>query len=258
MNKFNYNTVLFFCAIILSATHAFAQEIFFTETFEDANFASRGWYDNTGVFLSETEHIANSTRSAEFHFNQGAQVPLSGEAMRKKFTETESLYVRYYVKYSTNWEGSNRGYHPHEFYILTNYENDYSGPAYTHLTIYIEQTEGEPKIELQDGRNIDLDNIGVDLTGVTENRAVAGCNGDGDGHGEGNCYFYGGVQRNEKLFPVGFIAFSDEPGQYYKADWHMIETYVQLNSVSNGIGIPDGHIKYWFDGDLLIDFEDVY
>jgi hypothetical protein len=252
-------TLKVFIIFFFYVTFLSAQTIFFEEPFEDINFSGRGWYDNTNLILSETEHTENGLRSAEFHFDQGAQIPSSGESIRKKFIDTESLYVSFFIKYSTNWEGSNRSYHPHEFYILTNIDNDFTGPAYTYLTVYIEQNEGQPRIQLQDGRNIDTANINVDLTGVTENRAVAGCNGDGDGHGSGNCYQLGGtgVYRNEKIFPVGITTFSDQAGPYYKADWHQVEVYIHLNDIEANVGIANGQIKYWFDGNLLLEYNDI-
>jgi len=231
--------------------------ILFQEYFDDADFTSRGWYDNTNLQLSTTEHIAGSTSSVEFHFNQGATTPTSGSAIRRKFIETDEIYASYHVKYSSNWEGSNRGYHPHEFLILTNLDGDWIGPAYTHLTAYIEQNEGEPLLAIQDGQNIDESNIGVDLTDITEVRAVAGCNGDSDGHGEGDCYWAGSAHRNGKGWRAGDVYFADTPGPYYKSDWHFVEAYFKLNSISGGKGIADGVVRYWYDGQLIIDHDDV-
>ena len=84
-------------------------------------------------------------------FLQGAAGCSGGTPARHLFTGTDEVYVSYWVKYSANWTGSNRSYHPHEFMILTNLEGDYAGPAYTHLTAYIEQNEGIPLLALQDG-----------------------------------------------------------------------------------------------------------
>ncbi len=231
--------------------------VLFQEYFDDADFTSRGWYDNTDLQLSTTEHIPGSTSSVEFHFNQGATTPTSGSAIRKKFLETDEIYASYHVKYSSNWEGSNRSYHPHEFLILTNLDGDWIGPAYTHLTAYIEQNEGEPLLAIQDGQNIDESNIGVDLTDITEVRAVAGCNGDSDGYGEGDCYLAGSAHRNGKGWRAGDVCFSDTPGPHYKNDWHFVEAYFNLNSISGGRGIADGVVRYWYDGQLIIDHDDV-
>jgi hypothetical protein len=181
--------------------------------------------------------------------------PTSGSAIRHKLPETESIYVSYYVKYSSNWVGYKYG--PHQFYFSTNVDNEWIGPAYTHLTAYVEQNKGEPVIAIQDAKNIDESRIGVNLTNITEKRAVAGCNGNSDGYGNGNCYLTGSFHNNVKQWRAGKIYFQDIPGAYYKNDWHFIEVYMQLNSISNGKGIADGVIRYWYDNNLIIDCNDV-
>ena len=227
----------------------------FNESFDDPDFASRGWYDVTSVSLSTAEHIPGSLSSAEYHFPLGATSP--GGAMRMLFTPSDSVYLSYYVKYSASYTGSDRPYHPHEFHFITDVDSMWIGPAYTHLTLYIEQNEGEPLLAIQDGQNIDEANIGVDLTSVTEARAVAGCNGDSDGHGDGGCYAVGAVHRNGKGWRGGLVVFGDDPGPHDKNAWHFVEAYFGLNSVPGGMGVADGSVRYWFDGVPLIDHDDV-
>ena len=231
--------------------------ILFQENFEDTDFASRGWYDALRGTITNAEHIAGSTSSLECKFLQGERGPEGGTPGRHLFKETDEVYLSYHVKYSSNYTGSNRPYHPHEFHFLTTENSKYVGPAYTHLTTYIEQIEGEPVLAIQDGENIDESNIGVDLSTSTEERAVAGCNGDSDGYGEGDCYRSGALHRNGKQWRPGRVYFQDEPGKYYKNDWHFIEVYFALNSIVNGKGVADGRVKYWYDGELLVDHDDV-
>src|SRR6185503_7049046 len=83
-----------------------AGQVLFQETFEDANFASRGWYDNAAMATTTAQHIAGSTRALEAHFLAGAATPTWGGAARRLFTATPTLYVSYWVKYSDNWVGS--------------------------------------------------------------------------------------------------------------------------------------------------------
>jgi hypothetical protein len=238
-------------------------QILFSEDFEDSNFRARGWYDSANPRLSSTERVAGSTKSLEFRFRKGAIKPDSAAAidgqgtMRKKFQATDSVYIRFYVKYSANWVGSNVGYHPHEFYLLTNKDGDWTGPAFTSLTFYVEQNGGRPKFGFQDSVNIDKANIGRDLTGITEYRGVAGCNGDSDGHGKGDCYASGSNYRNGKLLKTSSVLFGDSPGPYYKNDWHLVEVYVKLNSIVSGKGVKDGVLQYWFDGQPVMDYRNV-
>lgn len=256
MNKIK----LYLAALILVtvlAPSSGSTAVLFQEQFEDTNFSARGWYDNTGLQLSSAEHVPGSTRSVEFHFLTGGTTPTSGLAMRRKFTETESAYISFYIKYSSNWDGSNKPYHPHIFAMVTNVDGDWIGAAYSHLTAYIEANEGEPLLAIQDGRNIDETQVNVDLTGVTENRALAGCNGDSDGYGNMSCYPMGAVHWNWKQWKAGGIYFQDAPGPYYKNDWHLVEAYFKLNSIVGGKGVADGIIRYWYDGQLIIDHSDV-
>ncbi len=66
----------------------------------------------------------------------------------------------------------------------------------------------------------------------------------------------GMVPRVEIRFEVfaGSEIFTDERGPNYKNDWHFIEVQLQMNSAP---GAADGIVRYWFDGDLIIDETDV-
>lgn len=225
----------------------------FEEPFEDTNYSSRGWYDSDGGALSSTEHISGSTKSFECRFPAGSQQCSGGTPGRILFQETDSVYVSYWIKHSTNWTGSNQPYHPHEFLLLTNQNGQWDGPAWTHLTGYIEDNEGIPVLVIQDGQNIDKTKIGQNLVNVTENRSVAGCNGDSDGYGDGDCYPVGSDYWNGKVWKAGKVYFSDTAGSYYKGDWHHVEAYFKLNSIVSGKGIADGSLKYWYDGQLIMD-----
>jgi hypothetical protein len=236
------------------ASHA-QTSVLFVEGFEDGSFSGRGWYDGTGAVLSTAEKYAG-TRSLECRFAAGSTKCPSPS--RHMFAASNSVYLSYYVKHSANWVGSGRAYHPHLFNFVTNLEGAYVGPAYTYLTTYVEENAGVPVLAIQDARNIDESRIGQDLTDVTEQRAVAGCNGDSDGHGPGDCYPAGSVHYNGKAWKAGAVYFGDTPGSStYKGDWHLVEAYYQLNSVVGGKGINDGVIRYWYDGALIIDQSDV-
>jgi hypothetical protein len=193
-------------------------------------------------------------KSAEYRWRVGGTSPVNVGPFRRKFTPSEAIHVSYWVKYSTNYTGSNRPYHPHEFNILTTKNLDYAGPAYTHLTGYIEQNEGKPMLLIQDGQNIDETRIGQDLSAISENRSVAGCNGNNpDGYTSVDCYQSGAVHWNGKGWKTPQVYFQDAPGPFYKSDWHHVEAYFKLNTISAGKGVPDGQLRYWFDGALLIE-----
>ena len=236
--------------------------ILFRETFEDNQFASRGWYDNTSLATTATQHIAGSTRALEARFLAGTTTPTWGGAARRLFTPTPTLYVSYWVKYSANWVGSGRPYHPHEFLIMSDQDDDYSGLANGWLVSYIEhnyQNGGIPLLALQDNKaiNTSYGPLPVDLSRITENRSTSGCNGVVELNVATSCFnmppWYNG--KTVAADQVWFRPSAGTPG--YKGDWNHVEVYLRLNSVVGGIGLPDGVMQYWFNGTLVIDRKDI-
>jgi hypothetical protein len=188
----------------------------------------------------------------------GSTKCVGGTPSRHLFQSTDSVYLSFYIKHSASWVGSGKPYHPHMFHFLTNLDPAYAGPAYTHLTAYVEELGGFPQLVVQDGKNIDETRVGVDLTNITENRAVAGCNGDSDGHGSGECYQSGSVHWNGKKWRPNQTYFDNIPGSpRYKGDWHLVEAYFKLNTIVNGKGMKDGVLRYWYDGSVVLDLTNV-
>jgi hypothetical protein len=242
--------------VMVTVSNGTPPTILFQEGFENASLNLRGWYDNTTPLLSTAEHVTGSASSIEYKFNQAATAPTAGSALRHKFQPSDSVYLSYWVKYSANWVGSQKLYHPHEFHFLTTLDPDWSGLSFTSLTAYVEQTGGTPVIQIQDGLNVDQTKIGVNLTALTESRGVAGCNGSSDGYPD-SCYSNGTAYTNEKKWKASVQYFTDSPGAFYKNDWHFVEAYVKMNSVAAGKGVNDGVVQYWFDGQLIIDRHNV-
>jgi hypothetical protein len=227
------------------------------EGFDDANLAARGWYDGGAPTIATTEYHSG-TGSAEAHFLAAATISGWG-TKRHLFTPSQTLYVSFWVKYSTNWVGSGKPYHPHEFVILSDLDGDWDGPSNNYLTAYIEQVYqngGVPQLALQDSKNINL-SLGTppnNLVGVTESRSVGGCNGLAEPSGvDGFDCFNMPPWYNNKRFRSGSVAFQPSPGPGYKAQWNHVEAYFQMNSVVGGVGLADGILRYWFNGTLLIE-----
>ena len=117
--------------------------------------------------------------------------------------------------------------------------------------------EYDARLAIQDGLNLDESRVGQNLVGVTEKRAMAGGNGDSDGHGPGDCYRAGDHHANSKVWKADQVYLGDNPGPRYKGDWHHVRAKFQLNSVQDGKGAKDGVLQYWFDDKLLLDHHDV-
>lgn len=247
--------------------------LLFSEDFEDTNFESRGWYDAPSGALSSTEHIPGSSHSFECRFEQGATGCTGGAMARHLFTETESVYVSYWVKYSANYVGSGQPYHPHEFYLLTNKDHQWVGPACSHLTLYIEQVGGAARLAMQDAENVDTscilrnDNASVGCNGgsvadytFSEQRSAASCNGLVGDYDSRDCFPYCSAYYSAKAWGPELTnkTFSDDPNDpHYKNLWHHIEVYYELNSIVNGVGVADGKVRYLFDGETIISYDQV-
>jgi hypothetical protein len=230
------------------------------EKFEDIQFAARGWYDGSAGTLSTAEHLAGSNSSLECRFKAGSTGCEGGTPRRHLFADTESVYLSFHIKHSANWGGSGQSYGMHQFYFLTNQSTAYNNLAYTNLTLYMEEGNGKPTVACQDGANIDETKINQNLINVTENRAVAGCNGTlTDGHDTLSCYLPGAASPhwNGKQWLAKSVYFSDTAGAYDKSAWHFVEAYFKLNSISNGKSVADGVVQYWFDGTLIMDHQAV-
>ncbi len=233
--------------------------VLFTEGFDNASIGGRGWYDNTSPAIATTGQHGGAG-ALQMAFTSGAITPVKGAAIRHKFTGTDRLYVRYWLKYSSSFVGSGTGSHPHEFHILTNLDGDYVGPSTTHLSISFEHhwsgSGGVPRLGTSDALNIDQARANQDLTNVTEARATSGCNGNGDPYPTG-CYQAGGSWNNEKIWNASAATFTNAAGSGDKTQWHMVEVYFQLNTIAGGKGVADGIARYWFDGQLVMDKQQV-
>jgi len=225
------------------------------EKFEATNLSGRGWFDSVNPTIS-TAQYSEGKSSLEMYYSKGAITPATlPTPLRHSFTASDTVYVRYYVKYSDSWTGSNKTYHPHEFYFLTTADDKWIGPSNTHFTAYIEQNEGTLQAGIQDSLNIDVSKIGVDLTNVTENRGVAGCNGNPDVI-DSDCY-NAGTYRNGKWYKSPKVNFTDTSGPTYKGNWHKVEAYLKFNTVANGKGQPNGILQLSIDGALVVDRNNV-
>jgi hypothetical protein len=198
--------------------------LFFEERFEDDALAKRGWYDFTKLRLAG--EAANGKGCIEYEWidrNSGTQ---ASSTMRRLFEPSDEVYVRFSMKLSKGWGWSGRDYHPHLINVLTTENQQYAGPAATHLTLYVEPCNGKLRLAAQDIQNKDKPH------GLTQGPLKGGYNG--------------------KMY--------DSKDEFFKDDqWHTIEAYVRLNSLDlkNDRPMSDGIARGWFDGKLVVDRSDV-
>jgi len=248
------NFLLVLITLLLMPSLSFSGTLF-QEDFEDSNFSARGWYDGTYKTNAITSsQYQNGTHSYECHFTQGSNYCAGGDPRRMLFTATDSVYVSYWMKLSSNWVGSGTNYHPHIMYLLTDQNGAYDGLAITNVTAYLEVNATKPRIGIQDGTNIDKNNLNVNLCNTSENRAVAGCNGTCDSDpwdAPAGCYDLtgNGDYTNGKLYTPNANLTTNA--------WHHIEAYLKMNSISGGKGQKDGIMQMWVDGSQVMNFTDI-
>lgn len=235
----------------------------FTEDFADANLDTRGWYDGNAATISTTEHPTGLPGSLEGAFSLGGTAP-SWIIKRHLFPATETVYLSYWVKYSTNWVGSGQLYHPHEWQFLSDADGDWAGLSANILGVYVEHSYsngGIPRLICQDSLNINYSQGALpnDLTATTELRSVCGCNGLLEAVDEFSCYptGEGSSYYNAKTIDAASVAFQPTAGAGYKNNWNHVEAYFQMNSILNGTAQANGLMRYWFNGTLMIDRNDI-
>ena len=246
-----------------------AGTLLFEERFDDADFAARDWYDGPDGRISTSEHAPGSASAFECTFAAGSQGCSDGTPSRRKFAPTSRVYLSFYIKHSDNWVGSQRPYHPHLLHFTTTADGDYVGPAYSHLTTYIESPNGTPFLGLQDSRNVDSSCILRNDDGFVgcegdyesyafdENRSVCACNGLVGSVDGRDCFDAGDYWYSARSWRADGVYFRDDPGAYDKTDWHFIEAHFEMNSVAGGVGVPDGKIRYIYDGEVLISSDSI-
>jgi hypothetical protein len=159
--------------------------------------------------------------------------------------------------------GSGKPYHPHEFHFITDRDSASIGPSATHLTTYVEQIAGKPRIALQDALNVDKncilrnDNSFVGCNGnfntypFTENRSVASCNGLAGPVDGRDCF----LLRADTWYSARF--WTANSSSLLNNSWRHVEVYMKMNTISGGKGQTDGIMQYWLDGNLIINHNSV-
>lgn len=244
-----------------------AGTLLFSEDFElGDSYAATNWpVDGAGYPTTASEYHSGS-RSLQMTWDIGDTSPNligggnenAGTLRHNLTSATDELYVSMWVKVSSNWVGSaNAGYHPHLLMFLSDEDLDdssWEGLAFNHTNFYVEvggATGRIPRLCLQDGKNIVQGSLFTDLCDTTETRAVNGCNGDCDSQGLGGCYDSGdGTYWNGRLWDAVSAGWGD-------TNWHHVEAYIKMNTISGGVGLSDGSIKYWYDGSLVIDENEI-
>jgi hypothetical protein len=217
-------------AAILVIGGAIAEEpkpsaILFSESFDDADLLKRNWYDGSR-FKIVSEGAFAGKGCIEYRWKEKATNPYTSSGARHPLKATDQLYIRYYMKLSSNWEWSGKPYHPHLSHFLTTENGKWHGPARSHLTLYVESVNGKLRLGATDMENETMPH------GLTQGPLKGGYNG--------------------KLYDSKDIVFNDDK-------WHCLEAQFNLNTldIKNDKANSDGVIRGWFDGKLVVEHTDI-
>jgi predicted amidohydrolase len=196
----------------------------FRESFDDEDLPGRGWYDGRTFAISRDD--ARDGGCLEYRWEAGTTTPDGSSAARRLFGPSESVYLRVFMRLSPDWGWTGRPYHPHLIQFMTTENGRFHGPASSRLTVYVEANGGKLRLAAQDIQNQDAPN------GLTQGPLRGGYNGT--------------------FFDSEEVLFDDD-------EWHCVEALFRLNSLDPGRGTPrpDGEVRAWFDGELVVDRSDV-
>ena len=198
--------------------------ILFSESFDDADLAQRGWYDGARFRIAGDAFAGEGCIEYEW---TDAHLPVQGSsAARRLFEPTEEVALRFYLKLSKGWGWTGRNYGPHMLHFLTTENSAWHGPAASHLTLYIEPVGGRLRLAAQDIQNATMPH------GLTQGPLRGGYNG--------------------RFYDSEEVLFQDD-------QWHCVEAYFKLNTLDLENSRPnrDGIVRGWLDDRLVVDHTDV-
>ena len=210
--------------VLITGCGSRQNDILFSESFDDSKLDSRGWYDGENCRISG--EAKKGKGCIEYEWFKGDNKVQGSSTKRHLIDPVNEVYIRFYLKLSKNWQWTGRNYHPHLTHFMTTENSEYHGPAVSHLTLYIEPVNGILRLATTDIQNKDMPH------GLTQGELKGGW--------------------NDTFYDSEDILFNDN-------DWHCIEAYFKLNSLDMEKDRPmeDGIVRGWFDGEMVIEHEDV-
>lgn len=239
----------------------------FTENFEDAIGDSydggNRWYDENYTDIVSGGFSGNALR---LQWAQGETSPADKVSARYLLDPMSQVFMRVYMKFDAGWVGSQQDYHPHLIMLLSDQDGDYAGPANNYLNTYFEAISDvgppyriRPAFAYQDRLRVNSTyGLPSDLRLITENRSTAACNqpipftSSTTVTATQDCYDYGDGGNYYSSAGVKAATYEIPKGQ-----WVQVDTWVKMNTVAGGFGLPDGEMKMWVDGIQILDSNNV-
>jgi hypothetical protein len=198
--------------------------VLFSESFDDDKLVERHWYDGKAFRIAGGAWAGGGC--IEYEWRDGDSRPSASSGVRRLIEPTDEVWVRFHLKLEKGWGWTGRNYHPHFMHFMTTENSKWHGPASSHLTLYIEPVNGRLRLAATDIQNQDSPH------GLTQGPLKGGYNG--------------------RFYDSAEALFTDD-------QWHCIEACFKLNTLDlkNDRPNPDGIVRGWFDGRLVIEHTDV-
>lgn len=227
-------------------------ELLLTEDFVDNNLGDRGWYGGTsGSGYSVVNDAALGQNVYELAFEQGAQTP--GGSVRHDFTESEEITLFYKLRVGPSWEWT-VGHHLIMFHSNRDLSEGNGSPANAFGSTYLEWEWNDAGIfigKFQDNRAINC-NLGCqDLTSVTEDRSVGGCQTWTVPDGQDASYWGDPCQGGIDSYTGQSVLSLHTNGATHpmvKDEWWQVSAHLRMNTIDGGIGQWDGAFHVEFQG----------
>jgi hypothetical protein len=241
----------------LATTWPGTQTIYWTEPFTNTSFAARGWYGVSGAGAGIDAGAGHWTwDNGDFEPNEGypSNRLLDSNTIPEMTLTTPTIYASFSFKVGTNWSNTD----PHYLNFLTNSDSnpEFNGGSPSTLDIICQTIGLKARAYCTDedrivtgtilGDSYPHNNATPTLIGTTQPCAAMGGNG-----------FQTGV--TSAFYAAGSNAhnFDSAANVFTPNTFHTVEFYLKMNSFSGGAPVADGVIKYWVDGNLVVNMTSV-
>ncbi|MCU0980785.1 MAG: hypothetical protein MUF25_16670, partial [Pirellulaceae bacterium] len=99
-----------------AGVEAKTEGILFSESFENADLAGRGWYDGTSFRV--VGDPAAGKGCVEYEWPDRQSGVTGSSPVRHLFEPTDEVSIRFYLKLSQGWGWSGQNFHPHLTHFL--------------------------------------------------------------------------------------------------------------------------------------------
>ncbi len=227
------------------------------EAFDDDDMASRGWYDAASIATSTTVTAPGSSSSFECRWLQGETNCERGTAMRREFPPTETLYAHLWARHESDFAWGPYAHSPSQINVFTTADTRFHPPTDARLLVSLSQHDERSVVRFQDNPNVDPGCVFLDdgttvgcggdpaAYAFTEERSVCACNG------------LVGPVDGFTCRPLSVDTY--ESSRWWRGSapaprgvWHRIELFLHMNTVAGGVGVADGAIRVWLDGEMVL------